>query len=124
MPQRNELGDRPLVFVSEKQKLLFQELQKLGRLTFAMELDGVDAHIMGTFAVNHHTLYGEEDRLDLNGNETHIHIEWNRVHACALDTMENEGVITFFEDDRILFKIFCLAGPFPESIRPLTGNFL
>jgi len=107
--------------VSERQRQLFKLLENCGELIFAGGHNGINANICGEFHIQG---YDDEDRLEVGDGTHHIHIQWDKVKRFEIGKYNGEGVITFFDGDTRLFKLYRPEGEFPENIRKLSGNLV
>lgn len=106
-------------FQSKKQAELFNEIAKCGDLLFACGPKGVSANIYGSFSV---VRAGEkEDRLDMGNGTQHVHIDWSRIKRVEVKELGGEGILTFFDKEESLFKLYRFSGPFSDAIARRNG---
>ena len=109
-------------FASNKQRLLFKELESAGEMVFACGSSGISANIVGEFKVrkNKHA----EDQLDMGDGTNHVHIDWSRVKQCKVGSFHGEGVLTFLDGNEVLFHLYRMNGPYSESVIENTGDLV
>jgi hypothetical protein len=109
-------------FASEKQKSLFRQLENEGELVFAGGPKGAVANLVGSFTVrrNHH----DEDQLDVGDGTCHVHIDWARVKRCEAGDFHGEGLLTFFDGDEPLFRLYRMEGPYSTDTARLVGQLI
>ncbi len=109
-------------FISDVQKLLFQKIESSGELVFACGPKGISANLVGEFKIqkNHHG----EDQLDVNDGTHHVHIDWSRVKRFEYADFHGEGMLTFFDCEEPLFRLYRMEGPFPDEIKSMAGSLI
>ena len=110
-------------FKSAQQIALFEEISKSGELVFACGPKGISANIVGSFCVKHYP-DKKEHRLEMGDGEQHVHIDWARVKKVTYGTFHGEGLLTFFDGDEPLFKLYRMEGEFSEKIKEMVGNII
>lgn len=106
---------------SEKQRQLFEALSGEGSLIFASGAPGVSANLVGPFKVRQYKS-GKEDRLDLEDGTNHVHIDWSSVKSCEIGDFHGEDMLTFFNGDNVLFKLYKPSGKFSDSVASNVGS--
>ncbi len=106
---------------SKKQKMLFEDLSQEDCLIFASGAPGISANLVGHFKVRQYN-DGKEDRLDLEEGTNHVHIDWSNVKSCEIGNFNGEGMLTFFNGDKILFKLYKPSGKFSDSVISKAGS--
>ena len=113
-------------FKSDKQKELFEVLSRCGELIFACGKEGVSANIVGEFIVKRYD--NDEDRLDMGDGTNHVHIDWNKITKVEMGSFHGEGheegMLTFFNNDEPLFKLYRPQGEYPQEVKNLVGALL
>jgi len=113
------------LFVSEKQRVLFDAISRAGDLIFAAGPTGISANVCGPFKV---TRYGDEDRLEMGDGNFHVHVDWRRVKNANATVVQiegrQEGVIEFSDGSEKLFRFYRQTGPFADSVNSLVGELL
>jgi len=109
-------------FVSDKQKKLFSTLESCGELVFACGSRGAVANLVGVFKVRKND-HGD-DQLDVGDGACHVHIDWARMKRVALGEFHGEGVLSFYDGEECLFKLYRMAGPFSSEIEGLLGDLI
>lgn len=106
-------------FISQKQRDLFKAIENSGKLIFACGPTGISANLVGVFVVrkNHHG----NDQLDVGDGTHHVHIDWSLLKRFTVAEYHEEGVMTFFNDEKPMFKLYRMDGPFSEKIMSLAG---
>ncbi|AZZ37048.1 hypothetical protein CIK05_09665 [Bdellovibrio sp. qaytius] len=109
-------------FISEKQKLLFKQLEAEGELVFAVGPRGAVANLVGRFVVrrNHH----DEDQLDVGDGTCHVHLDWSRIKKFEASDFHGEGLLTFFDGDAILFRLYRMEGPYSQIVVSMAGQLI
>lgn len=109
-------------FVSEKQKQLFKQLEAEGELVFAVGPRGAVANLVGVFEVrrNHH----DEDQLDVGDGTCHVHLDWSRIKRCEVSDFHGEGLLTFFDGEELLFRIYRMKGPYSPFVVAMVGKLI
>lgn len=107
--------------LSESQENLFEELATAGELIFATGPKGVTANIVGEFYVKQ---YDDEFRLQVGDGTQHIHVDWTRVKRVEVGDHYGEGMLTFFDGDERLFRLYRPDGPFGSRIEGLAGPLI
>ena len=109
-------------FVSEKQKRLFKQLEAEGELVFACGPRGIVANLVGTFIVrrNHH----DEDQLDVGDGTCHVHLDWSRIKKIEVGDFHGEGLLTCFDGEEILFRIYRMNGPYSQVVDSMAGQLI
>ena len=109
------------VMISKKQKDLFDQIALEGVLIFASGVPGISANLVGQFRTR---IYknGKEDRLDLGDGTNHVHIDWSRVKRCEIGEFHGEGMLTFFDGDSVLFKLYKPEGKFSSKAETRAGD--
>ena len=92
-------------------------LFKCGELILAIGPKGISANLVGKFCIK---AYGNEDRIDLEDGTNHVHIDWTRVKRVEVGSFHGEGMLTFFDGDDTLFKLYLPSGPFPKDVESLA----
>ena len=107
-------------FVSEKQKLLFKQLEAEGELVFAVGPKGAVANLVGAFIVrrNHHG----EDQLDVGDGTCHVHLDWSRIKKFEVGNFHGEGLLTFFDGEEVLFRLYRMEGPYSQGVASMAGQ--
>lgn len=108
-------------FISEKQKKLFERLGECGDLLFACGPKGISANIVGPFCVRR---TGDEDRLEMGDGTNHVHVDWDRVKRAEVGVFHGEGMLTVFDGDETLFRLYRPEGKYPKEIIELEGNLV
>jgi NOL1/NOP2/fmu family ribosome biogenesis protein len=106
---------------SDKQKKLFEAIAKSGILIFETGPQGIEANIVGTFAVRKSR---NEDRLEMGDGTNHVHIDWKRVRSVEAGAHGNEGTLTFMDGEEILFHLYKINGQWSAAVKALVGNLL
>jgi hypothetical protein len=108
--------------ISEKQMTLFKKIESEEELVFACGPRGLVANIVGKFKVqkNHHG----EDQLDMGDGTNHVHIDWARIKRFEVSLFHGEGLLTFFDENEPLFKLYRMAGPYRHDIAEMAGSLL
>lgn len=109
------------LIVSESQRTLFALLPACGELVFACGHDGINANIVGEF---HIQSLPDEDRLVVGDGTQHVHIDWRRVRHAEVSEYNGEGLLTFLDGRTVLFKLYRLAGPYPEMVAAAAGTLV
>lgn len=72
--------------------------------------------------------YPEEDRLEVGDGTFHVHIDWSRLKRVEIGSIEiegrSEGLISFFDGEERLFRLYRQAGAFPELVQRFNGQLL
>ena len=107
------------IFVSEKQKDLFEKLSGCGELIFATGSKICVANLVSQFSVNrnHHN----EDQLDVDDGTHHVHIDWSHIKRCEIGDFHGEGMLSFFDGETPIFRLYRGDGPYPLEIEKLAG---
>ena len=103
---------------SPRQRALLDAIVASGPLILACGPEGVSVNLVGRFRLVRH---GDEDRFDLGDGTHHVHVDWHRVTKAEFGEFEGEGMVTFRDGDRVLFKLYRSAGPFPMQVQALGG---
>lgn len=105
-----------------KQQLVFTELEKAGELIFACGKQGIVVNLVGEFKVckNHHS----EDQLNVDSGKSHVHIDWSRVKRYEVGLSNEEEVLTFFDGDEILFRLYKAQGSYSDLIHQMAGSLI
>ena len=106
-------------FLSMKQKKLFDEISQCGELIFACGPKGVSANMVGQFSVRKN--HRGEDQLNVDDGTHHVHIDWKRIKRFSIGDFHGEGVITFYDDEKPMFKLYRMEGPYPSTISSMEG---
>lgn len=109
-------------FKSKKQEALFNEITRSGKLIFASGNNGLSANIVGEFKINH--FMDKEHRLDMEDGTNHVHIDWNNITKFECGSFHGEGMLTFFNKNETVFKLYRMAGDFSDKIKALEGNLI
>jgi len=107
--------------MSSKQRMLFDALSNSGELIFAIGSKGVSANMIGNLSILN---VKGEDQICLGGEDYHVHVDWGLVRTASISDFHGEGMITFSDHDRILFKIYRPSGPFAQEVEDLLGELL
>ncbi|MDF1663662.1 MAG: hypothetical protein P1V97_17975 [Planctomycetota bacterium] len=107
--------------VSNKQRQLFKALEHEGTLIFAAGPKGISANIVGEFQVRS---LDSEDRLCMGDGTNHIHIDWSRIKAAEIGDFHGEGMLTFYDGDEVLFRLYKPAGPYRKELQDSSGALL
>ena len=101
---------------------LFKKIESAGELVFACGPSGVIANIVGHFKVtrNHHG----EDQLDMGDGTNHAHIDWTRIRRFEVSLFHGEGMLTFFDGDECLFRLYRMEGPYSDDIAEMVGALI
>ncbi len=111
------------IFSSEKQKVLFSEIEKSGDLIFGCGPEGISANIVGNFKVNY--IDGKnEHRLDMGDGTNHVHIDWAKVTRFECGNFHGEGKLSFYNHKTELFRLYRMDGLFSPKIHELAGNLI
>ncbi len=97
--------------MNDRQEVLFNALSRCGKLIFACGSDGIDANIVGQFAVRRH---GNEDRLDMGDGA--------RLTGVTMGSYNGESMLTFYHGAKRLFDLYRPSGSFPKEIEQLQGD--
>lgn len=109
------------IFSNEKQKKLFDEIEKSGDLIFACGPEGVSANIVGKFKVKYISAK-DEHRLDMEDGTNHVHIDWTKVTRFECGEFHEQGKLTFYNENSELFRLYRCEGLFFKSINDLEGD--
>lgn len=101
------------------QEALFEEVANAGELIFAAGPKGITANIVGEFYVKAHE---DEVRLQVGDGKQHVHVDWSRVSRVEVGQHHGEGMLTFFDADERLFRLYRPAGPFGARVQELAGD--
>lgn len=107
--------------VSEKQRQLFKALEHEGTLLLCAGPDGISADINGPFALQR---WKDEDVFCMGDGNNHIHIDWSRLSIAELGLSGGQGMLSFKDGARDLFKLFRKDGPYSSHIATLAGPLL
>ena len=107
--------------VSDAQRSLFGALRDCGELIFACGHDGITANIVGEFYIQR---VKDEDRLVVGDGTQHVHIDWDNVRRVEIGDFYGEGMLTFFDGDTRLFKLYRVEGQYPEHVVVLCGSLV
>lgn len=89
-------------------------------MVFACGPKGVSANLVGHFVVQkNHT---QDDQLNVKESIDHVHIDWNRVKRAELGNFHGQGMLTFFDGDEPLFKLYRMDGAFPKQVTDLIDE--
>ena len=110
------------IFISDRQKNIFQKIEQSGELVFSCGARGAIANLVGQFKVRRNHL--NEDQLDVGDGTCHVHIDWSRVKRFEVGLLHGEGVLTFFDTEEVLFRFYRLEGFFSEEITSLPKNII
>lgn len=105
-----------------KQRELFKALENCGEMVFACGPKGISVNLVGTFSIRQHNR--GEDQLDVGDGTDHVHIDWSRPKRVEVGDFHGEGLLSFFDENELLFKLYRMAGPFPKSVSLLEGNLV
>ncbi len=106
---------------SDKQKKLFEAIAKNGTLIFETGPQGIEANIVGTFAVRK---CGDEDRLEMGDGTNHVHIDWKRVKSAEIGSYGSEAMLTFMDGEEVLFRLYKIGGQWSTAVKALVGKLL
>lgn len=109
-------------FASKTQAQLFDEISKAGKLIFASGKHGLSANIVGEFRINH--FRQKEHRLDMGDGTSHVHIDWDNITRFECGTFNGEGMLTFFNKDDVVFKLYRMDGEFSKEIKAFEGPLI
>ena len=107
--------------ISKKQEALFAALPEQGTLIFAAGPRGISANIVGQFSVQRRD---SEDLLCMGDGTHHVHIDWSRIQEVQIGDFHGEGVLTFFDGEETLFRLYRPQGSFTEALTRATGSLL
>lgn len=110
-------------FITDIQKLLFDEITKAGELVFACGPSGISANIVGEFSVRHYP-EKKEHRLEMGNGDQHVHINWERVKSVEYSLFHGEGLLTFKDGEEKLFLLYRMEGEFSDEIKKVIGKLI
>lgn len=109
-------------FASNKQIELFRSLENCGEMVLACGPKGISVNLVGNFSVSRNSR--QEDQLNVGDGTNHVHIEWDQLERVVVGNFHGEGLLTFFKGEEVLFKLYRMDGPFPNSIETLAGRLI
>jgi hypothetical protein len=109
-------------FASPKQKELFDAIAESGELVFACGPKGLSANLVGKFSVQKN--HKNEDQLNVDDGTHHVHVDWANVKRFEVGEFHGEGMLTFFDDEKTLFKFYRIEGPFSSAVENLAGPLI
>ena len=109
----------PPRLASPRQRALFDAVARCGPLVFACGPRGISANLVGEIRLARH---GTEDRFDAGDGTHHVHVDWARVRRAEIGVTDDEGVVTAFDGEDVLFKVYRPAGPYPADVISLGGD--
>lgn len=107
------------LMISDRQRSLFDAIRSSGELVFSCGHDGITANIVGEFFIEHHE---SEDRLAVGDGNQHVHILWDRLKRVEVGDFHGEGMLSFYDGDILLFRLYRMEGPYAPDVEAMMGD--